>query len=1017
MFAQIVSRLEIIKTTGRSLDQLASLCCPPANNAITELYLDFLHDDFRPELRSFLASYSGGNLKVLEVRNMDEPLEIELVSEECPNLESLKMMLCGVWTNSHKTSSHLPRLDRMHIKTASPDTLLSFVRYNVSVTHMKISCPSEGKSKFADAFIQSMCSFKGLLPRLRVLLFCSKFPFGFTSAQRLIASLMSLQYIGPIDMFTKISKADITDLVGWVRERNWDVVIGYKELEYNVFSIDQSDPWRHKFIPDKGLIPVKKGKRMLSVPSSSGLSDDDISGDGRKRSRNNSGLFQPSQCSARKSGSFISMKKSNGSAGTSGNYDNNNNEDFEFEFAMDSDGFIKNKDYRWNHQVQTVDNDDDYDDYDEFDEDTMDVEELPDDAEFEWCWGEDGNLKIYEIDKAQKSDTNAEPFLDNNNENSFNFANNNARMKEPELKPSPLIESLIAVNSENNSQLNQEFPQQTSCQLKAELSESAPSKRIHEEPLPHSSSSKSKSLPNSKSCKTSNATSTSSRRAMKRNAAPTPPPPESRTTLDAPGGRSNNNRNGGIQTTTMAASAVSPSKAAKQDGGGDQTKMGKIASMFENPDHSIKKLAKLHNNNNNNNNKVLSNHMEDEKPKLNTGPVNCQPKTMVVEVFEYDPMLGYCTVKRKTVPIDEEESARKDSLTPSINLSYLQSPEVEEGPPLPGEAAGNPLNEALGPPSAEAVNPPREESKEKEEVEKKSESRMDKAEDDSCSELTSTTGQQQQQQEDNNAKRPSMVEGLVPLSSMSKYDIPFLGPLLANMGKGIPEPPRSKPPSLPKSAVVVSNVLPRLRPSKSLSEEDFKQQQQQQPPTDSEKSSAASDNGSKRKPTPDAITKPTSPRTDIKVQIEDEEAEPKVVNITVPKPEAGGGLNDADKKPLEEAKEWYWDYDDCCWKECEPDEEYEWEYLDSDDDDQKEADKAAEEAGQHQSITLPIRSAGALRSGSSLDQELAVGGHKMVVDRPLGASALSSDAEPMILQRDASKMIIKIMIKIIIMIK
>ena len=41
----------------------------------------------------------------------------------------------------------------------------------------------------------------------------------------------------------------------------------------------------------------------------------------------------------------------------------------------------------------------------------------------------------------------------------------------------------------------------------------------------------------------------------------------------------------------------------------------------------------------------------DLKPKA--APAPAPPKTQVIEVFEYDPMLGYCTVKRKTVPITE----------------------------------------------------------------------------------------------------------------------------------------------------------------------------------------------------------------------------------------------------------------------------------------------------------------------------------------------------------------------------
>ena len=96
---------------------------------------------------------------------------------------------------------------------------------------------------------------------------------------------------------------DVLDLVSWVREHNWAIVIGYKEAEYNVFDIDKTDPWRHKWVPDPGRIPARKPsvralvssrrqehlsqvKRLLSVP---GYSEDEEetsnSSDGRKRSR------------------------------------------------------------------------------------------------------------------------------------------------------------------------------------------------------------------------------------------------------------------------------------------------------------------------------------------------------------------------------------------------------------------------------------------------------------------------------------------------------------------------------------------------------------------------------------------------------------------------------------------------------------------------------------------------------------------------------------------------------------
>ena len=44
------------------------------------------------------------------------------------------------------------------------------------------------------------------------------------------------------------------------------------------------------------------------------------------------------------------------------------------------------------------------DDYDEFDEDTMDVEDIPEDAEFEWCWDEEGRMKIEEVNKTETED-------------------------------------------------------------------------------------------------------------------------------------------------------------------------------------------------------------------------------------------------------------------------------------------------------------------------------------------------------------------------------------------------------------------------------------------------------------------------------------------------------------------------------------------------------------------------------------------------------------------------------------
>ena len=272
------------------MSTISELCA--ANNSISELYLDFDHQDYSKDLRRFFQSYPCSNLKVLEISRMDEPLELDTVSEACPNLVKLKIMLSGVWQDDKLFWMYFSRLTSLHMKTSSPDTLLSFMKYNISVSHLKISCPNEVKSKFNDAFIQLACSRRGFLPCLKSLIFCSKFPFGYQSAQRLIENLDSLEYIGPMEMFSKLSKVDIVDLVKWVRDHNWNVVIGFKSVQYNVFEIDLSDPWKYKFVPDVGRIPVRKvsnNKRLLSVVSGYSTEEEDVSSaletEARKRSR------------------------------------------------------------------------------------------------------------------------------------------------------------------------------------------------------------------------------------------------------------------------------------------------------------------------------------------------------------------------------------------------------------------------------------------------------------------------------------------------------------------------------------------------------------------------------------------------------------------------------------------------------------------------------------------------------------------------------------------------------------
>ena len=97
------------------------------NNSISELYLDFAHQDFTTDLIRFFKSYPGSNLKVLEVRGMDDPMDLDVVSSECPNLVRLKMMLSGVFIENKLFWMYFSKLSRYSrlITRSKPPSVLS----------------------------------------------------------------------------------------------------------------------------------------------------------------------------------------------------------------------------------------------------------------------------------------------------------------------------------------------------------------------------------------------------------------------------------------------------------------------------------------------------------------------------------------------------------------------------------------------------------------------------------------------------------------------------------------------------------------------------------------------------------------------------------------------------------------------------------------------------------------------------------------------------------------------------
>ena len=842
---------------------------------------------------------------------MDDPIELDTLSEACPNLQRLKIMLCGVWEDDKLFWMYFSRLTTLHIKTSSTETLLSFMKYNISVVQMKISCPNEVKSKFNDAFIQTLCNRKGgFLPLLKSLTFCSKFPFGFKSAQTLIENLDSLQYIGPMEMFSKLSKTDVLDLVKWIKDHNWDIVLGYKSVEYNVFEIDLSEPWKYKFVPDVGRVPVRKtpAKRLLSV-SCSGHSEDDeeasSGSDGRKRSRLNSYYLSPSQASTTRVGS---LKKSIEHEIT----------EFEFEFCLDSDGFIKNKEYKIpNYQLKsrtepkTTDLEDEYySEYEDYEEDTMDVEDIPEDADFEWCWDEEGRLRIDEI---EKEDMERNSMKAAEEQGMPEEVVNGVKLKEVEKVSLEIAETELSFSSGKAEQF---LIVEKKIQGGKPESLDDKSHVVEVKTVGKSDDSSKKALDNSatdavlpripdksvsleETCLSRHSESlqaevslgleqtSSSRRAQKRFAQITPPPAnaEKKEIVTV----SNREQD----TANNFRSSIIPPKAPKAElqrsGTSDMAKTSKIASMFErqkennNSGTNLSRNPIMRNQSSSNINAMNKPKTLDLKPKQAPAPAQ---KTQVIEVFEYDPLLGYCTVKRKTVPINENpESVQSPSV--SANLTFIQSPTKEEK-----------IEENV---TQNAFRTLKEEEKVAPEKDISESISQELCENENPSSGTSS----KENKVPNSQEKKSEEAAMIPLTGISKYDdIPFLNNILGQ--KSIPEPPKSKPPKLPDSKL----PLPKLNTAASKEKKEA----------------------------------PSIP-SEIKVEIKEETQ----VNVTVTVPqekeepvtkEPEQGKQKKNSGGVNEAREWYWDYDQECWKECDPDEEYEWEYIE---DEEEEKNKASNE--------------------------------------------------------------------------
>ena len=187
----IISKLEVINTHGKSISRLSG---PFHFVNINKwlLCLLFLSNVCVQESATVWTTASQSSTSTSPTKT--SPL-ISFVSSRATPVQTWRCLRCEAWTTpwtstssapnvqtlsvskwcfpecSKRTSSSgctspscpgtltlskliklpfIPTALRFHIKTSSADTLLSFMKFNISVTELRISCPNEVKSKFTD---------------------------------------------------------------------------------------------------------------------------------------------------------------------------------------------------------------------------------------------------------------------------------------------------------------------------------------------------------------------------------------------------------------------------------------------------------------------------------------------------------------------------------------------------------------------------------------------------------------------------------------------------------------------------------------------------------------------------------------------------------------------------------------------------------------------------------------------------------------------------------------------------
>ena len=254
LLLSIAPCLKAIHAQAESLVNMDRLSAIPT---FSELHLNLFHRDYRGDILNFLQ-HSGFKLKVLELKRMEQPIDICQLSQLCPNLTRIRCAVTGQWTTD---ACHLPQLTTANLRVKCGASLLSFLTFNESTESLTFG--QLKNSNLGDDFVNQALDhvLDGVTIGCRVkkISFSNKLKFSPAFFISFISCFPKLRFIGPAERWSaSFSDEDLTDAISHIKRANLNVRVCYKRKIYGDFDIGSYNPWKFRYIIDKGKIPEPK---------------------------------------------------------------------------------------------------------------------------------------------------------------------------------------------------------------------------------------------------------------------------------------------------------------------------------------------------------------------------------------------------------------------------------------------------------------------------------------------------------------------------------------------------------------------------------------------------------------------------------------------------------------------------------------------------------------------------------------------------------------------------------------